>query len=271
MSLPSYAPTSTTSYTPANRNVNQFHQEVTKNSLIKTNLHKVVYESLAEIYSIIAALQVLETSFLKDYVTEKEKYTSTALRLISQYQIIIRDLDEDKQKRDFLSSLFDRPNLQLDSEDGRFLHFFTSKYDLHAALAVKRLKVGLPATIEHLTNPMLQPDSTSGRNTPSKAGGRLVAQATGNFITCMDALKLNYKTKYQLHPLLSKLVISLNELHSSPDDGGNAIEFTGKSKLVNWLIKLNNLLDSEELSQQDIDSFLEDLDTAYKGFFTSLE
>ena len=99
----------------------------------------------------------------------------------------------------------------------------------------------------------------------------MVAQATGNFITGMDALKLNYRTKYQLHPLLSNLVISLNELHNSPENGGSTIEFPGKSKLVTWLIKLNNLLESEELSQQDVDTFLEDLDTAYKGFFTSLE
>lgn len=271
MSLPSYAPTSTTSYTPGARNANQFHQEVTRNSLIKSALHKTVYESLSEIYSIIAALQVLETSFLKDYITDREKYTSTALRLISQFQIIIRDFDEDGQKKEFLSTHFNRPNLQLDSEDGQFLDALTTKYDLHAALAVKRLKVGLPATIEHLKNPVLQQQSTSGRNTPTRAGGKMVAQATGNFITCMDALKLNYRTKYQLHPLLSNLVISLNELHNSPENGGSTIEFPGKSKLVTWLIKLNNLLESEELSQQDVDTFLEDLDTAYKGFFTSLE
>lgn len=269
MGLPSYAPTSTTSYTPASRNVGQFHQEVNRNSLIKSSLHKTVLESLSEVYSIIAALQVLETSFIKDYITDKEKYTSTALRLISQYQIIIRDFEDDAQKKEFLATHFDRPDLKLDSDDGQFLEVFATRYNIHAALAVKRLKVGLPATIEHLNNPVLH-QSESGTSTPTRAGGKLVAQATGNFITCMDALKLNYKTKFQLHPLLSNLVISLNELHNAAESG-SSIEFPGKSKLVNWLIKLNNLLETEELTQQDTDTFLADLDTAYKGFFTSLE
>ena len=78
----------------------------------------------------------------------------------------------------------------------------------------------------------------------------------------MDAVKLNYKTRDQLHPLLSDLVVNLNEFNET-------IEFNGKSKLINWLIKINNL--EKELSQEDSDLFLNDLDTAYKGFYESLE
>ena len=109
----------------------------------------------------------------------------------------------------------------------------------------------MPATIEQING-----------NQPTSASARLVAEITGNFITCMDAVKLNYKSKEQLHPLLSDLVVNLNELNEE-------LQFTGKSKLVNWLIKINNL--QTELTQEEADSFLNDLDIAYKGFYTTLE
>lgn len=83
----------------------------------------------------------------------------------------------------------------------------------------------------------------------------------------MDALKLNYKTKDQLHPLLSDLVVNLNDLI---DANHKMIDFEGKSKLVNWLIRLNNLGDGR-LDEGESDKFLEDLDVAYKGFYSELE
>lgn len=81
---------------------------------------------------------------------------------------------------------------------------------------------------------------------------------------------MNYNTKEQLHPLLSNLVISLNDLVTRENDSSAPIEFVGKSKLVGWLIKLNNLGESE-LPLEEVDLFLADLDGAYKGFYDSLE
>ncbi|CAG85376.2 DEHA2B09636p [Debaryomyces hansenii CBS767] len=275
-SPPSYAPTSTSSYTPSNANHIKYHREIDKSAVIKSPLHKNIYDSLAEIYSIVTVMEMIEKSFLKDYITDKDKYTSTTLRLINQYQIIIKGFQEDQSKQTILADIV--PGASVDSDD--FSEKLANTYNLHAPLAIKRLQTGVPVTIEHLGT---QVESSShpthnisnvNTSTNTKASGRLVAEVTGNFITCMDALKLNYKTKDQLHPLLSDLVVSLNDLvtmnDSNDENNGKTIEFPGKSKLISWLIKLNNLED-QELVQSDIDTFLNDLDSAYKNFYTSLE
>ena len=267
-SPPSYAPTATTSFTPSNQT--GYHTEVTRSSIIKSPLHKNVYESLAEIFSILPTLEMLENSFLKDYVTDKDRFTATSYRLINQYQLIVKGFlgdDVVKVLSDVVAPL--TPDLL------NFLAVFTQKFHLQCPLAVKRLQVGIPATIEHLN---VHVDSSSHPGAaniaaPSAAvpatstSARLVAEITGNFITCMDALKLNYKTKDQLHPLLSDLVVNLNDLI---DGNHKMIDFQGKSKLVNWLIRLNNLGD-EKLDEGESEQFLEDLDVAYKGFYSELE
>ncbi|CCG25645.1 Vps28 protein [Candida orthopsilosis Co 90-125] len=247
---PEYAPTASTSFTISSKS-SKFNQELTRSSLIKSPSNKSIYNSLAEISSILLSIEMLENSFIKDYITDKEKYTSTAYRLIYQYQIIIKGFDE--LKLPVLRELM--PDLSSDLSN--FLDLFTSKFNLNCTQAVNRLLSGVPSTIDHVSGA-----SDSGINTGNKANARLIAEITGNFITCMDAVKLNYKTRDQLHPLLSDLVVNLNEFNES-------IEFNGKSKLINWLIKINN--SEKELSQEDSDSFLNDLDIAYKGFYTSLE
>jgi ESCRT-I complex subunit VPS28 len=239
---------------------------------MKTPMHQSIYESLSEIYSIIPTLEVIEVSFLKDFVTDKEKYTSTSLRLINQYHMILATFIEDGEpKLSLLKQLIDSNNVKLSIPDlDNFLPCLVEKFHINCPLAVKRLQLGIPATIQHLTT-KVESSSHPSNNThggSSATSSRLVAQITGNFITCMDAVKLNYNTKQQLHPLLSELVVNLNDLvEASPDH--NSIDFKGKSKLVSWLIKLNNA--TESISEEECNTFLNDLDVAYKGFFTTLE
>lgn len=257
---PEYAPTASTSFTISSKST-QFNQEITRSSLIKSPSNKPVYNSLAEISSILTSIEMFENSFLKDYTTDKEKYTSTAYRLIYQYQIIIKGFDESKLP--VLKSLFSNLNPDLSN----FLALFTSKFNINCPQAVNRLLSGVPSTIDHLAistsgGGAAANAATANATATTRANARLIAEITGNFITCMDAVKLNYKTRDQLHPLLSDLVVNLNEFNET-------IEFNGKSKLINWLIKINNL--EKELSQEDSDLFLNDLDTAYKGFYESLE
>ncbi|EEQ40041.1 putative vacuolar sorting-associated protein [Clavispora lusitaniae] len=264
---PAYAPTSASSYTPAGNGTN-FHQEITRASVLTSPIHKAVYESLCEIYSLATTLQVIEKSFLKDYITDKEKYTSTVMRLINQYHTLVQSLGKSPSHRNVLLEIL--PGV--DAECSNLITELQERLHFHVPLAADRLVSGIPATIEHLhtvVDSSSHPTSQS-TNTASAASARLVAEATGNFITLMDALKLNYKTKAQLHPLLSNLVISLNDLVTHENDSSTPIDFAGKSKLVGWLIKLNNLGDSE-LSAEECDSFLSDLDVAYKGFYDSLE
>jgi hypothetical protein len=57
----------------------------------------------------------------------------------------------------------------------------------------------------------------------------------------MDALKLNYKSKDQLHPHLSDLMTSLNTSMSK--------DFEGRAKIVQWLIILNQMRAADELTE----------------------
>ncbi|KAG7193592.1 Vacuolar protein-sorting-associated protein 28 [Scheffersomyces spartinae] len=270
----SYAPTSTTAYsTSDNSNVN-YHQEISKNQLLKNSIQRSVYEAFAEIYSIVTVLEMIENAFVKDFVTDKEKYTNTSLRLINQYQILSKGILEDPQKLEYAKADLITPLANLPIDLGvDFPDLFCIKYNLTSCShAVKRLKTGVPLTIEHLSVQLSHAGTGTTTNGGAPTGAanstgsaRLVAEITGSFITIMDALKLNYKTKEQLHPLLSDLVVGLNDLVNNEQ----ALEFHGKSKLVGWLIKLNNLNDSE-LTEEEISQFLDDLDIAYKGFYTSL-
>lgn len=284
-SPPSYAPTSTTSYAPAsNENHIKYHQEITKSSILKLSQHKSVYDSLAEVYSIVTVLEMIENSFLKDFIMEKDKYTSTVLRLLNQYLIILKTFENGAGSDNGTSGILDSILVGRLPDNSNFLKLFVAKFNLQKCnLSVQRLEAGIPATIEHLGMQVQSSSSATASSGSDKRSARLVAEVTGNFITCMDALKLNYKSKEQLHPLLSNLVVSLNDLvmakasSSSSALGGSdsthptSLEFVGKSKLVSWLIKLNGFDQGQALNQDEIDSFLNDLDIAYKGFYTSLE
>lgn len=212
--------------------------------LYETTKQREFWESLAEIYSIIVALDKLERAFLKDSVASQE-YTPICLRLLAQYNTILKNTDVAAEFVD--------------------LDTFMNKYHMSHPHARQRLEIGVPATVENQTSAAPMP-SSSGTDTPTGSGvsGRAVAEATGAFITTMDGLKLGYKAKDQLHPLLSELMTSVNRVT-------NAADFDGRAKIVQWLIKLNQMKVNEELSEEDVRQLLFDLDNAYKSFYTTLQ
>ncbi|GEQ71056.1 hypothetical protein JCM33374_g4737 [Metschnikowia sp. JCM 33374] len=282
---PPYAPTTTSSYAPATENSHvNFHEEISRASIIPTSIHKAVYDALGELYSILTVTQMVEAAFIKDFILDKEKYTATVMRLVNQSQILRESFRASPTHEQIVSEIL--PGL--DQNHTNLLAELAAKFNLHAPLAVDRLSKGVPATIEHFHKHVERADSApaansvapnasgagpalSGASKSSAASARLVAEATGNFITLMDAVKLNYNTKPQLHPLLSNLVLSLNEMVTRENTRAVTHEFPGKSKLVSWLIKLNNLAEDDVLSADDSEVFLQDLDESYRGFYDSLE
>lgn len=96
----------------------------------------------------------------------------------------------------------------------------------HAA-AAHRLRVGVPATVEH---------ATAASSTSSSERAKWVAETTQGFITFMDALKLKLRAKDQLHPLLSDLMSS----YSRFSDGGNGEQQDGvgqgRAKVLHWCV-----------------------------------
>lgn len=78
-----------------------------------------------------------------------------------------------------------------------------------------------------------------------------------NFITFMDALKLRLRAKDQLHPLLTDLMQSYSRFCSLSASGAgagadesNAPEWEGRPKMLQWLITLNRMRASEEISDE---------------------
>ncbi|KAN0076802.1 Vacuolar protein sorting-associated [Tylopilus felleus] len=127
---------------------------------------------------------------------------------------------------------------------------FMTRYRMDTPAALHRIQVGVPATVEH--------SSEAGPET-----GKWIAETTQNFITFMDALKLRLRAKDQLHPILQELVTGYARFKGSKD-------WEGRSRMVSWLITLNGMKASEEITEEQSRQLLFDVDHAYAEFFRSL-
>lgn len=106
-----------------------------------------------------------------------------------------------------------------------------------------------------------------GHLTPSTyqantASGSQILTATENFITFLDALKLNMLSKSDLHPLLAELIQSVNQV--TPAD------FDGRPVIVKWLIRLNSMKAQEELGNEEARELAFEIEHAYRGFKSTL-
>ncbi|KAL4774658.1 VPS28 protein-domain-containing protein [Aspergillus nidulans var. acristatus] len=236
-----YAPTPY-SYTPntaRSASIN-LDEEV---KLASSSAERDLYESLAEIYSIIVTLDGLEKAYIKDVVTEAE-YTETCTRLLKQYK---SSLGDDTVAREFVD-----------------LETFKRTWDLECPRATERLRIGMPATVEQASHS--GPSTNKAPGTTGSAGGAsgsLILTATENFITFLDALKLNMVSKDALHPLLSEVIQSVNKVTD--------VDFENRGKIIQWLITLNQMRATEELGEEQARELSFDIESAYQGFKSTLD
>ena len=80
----------------------------------------------------------------------------------------------------------------------------------------------------------------------------------------MDALKLSQRAKDELYPILQELMTGLARFKGTKD-------LEGRSRLVAWLITLNGMKASDEITDDQSRQLLFDVDHAYSEFFRSLE
>ncbi|THH17213.1 hypothetical protein EW146_g3554 [Bondarzewia mesenterica] len=185
--------------------------------------------------------------------SEREKYESLA----TLYGIIVAlDYLERAYVRDSVTAVEYSPactrllsqcktTLRLVGEDVPSIEQFMSRYRMDHPAALHRLQVGVPATVEH--------SSEAGPET-----GKWVAETTQSFITFMDALKLRLRAKDQLHPILQELVTGYARFKGSKD-------WEGRSKMVGWLITLNGMKASEEITEEQSRQLLFDVDHAFRS------
>ena len=82
--------------------------------------------------------------------------------------------------------------------------------------------------------------------------------ATEDFITFQDGVRLGYSSKDLLHPLLTSVIQSVSKVTDT--------EFEGRGNIVKWLIKLNQMRASEQLSDEELRECLSNIEEAYSGF-----
>ncbi|CDZ98020.1 Vacuolar sorting protein VPS28 [Phaffia rhodozyma] len=198
--------------------------------LYTTPAERELYDSLATLFSIVVSLEYLERAYVRDSISAKE-YTPACTRLLSQYKGILKLVPE----REFPS-----------------LEAFMERFRMDNPAAVHRLKLGVPATVEH----------SSGDNNGGETG-KSVAEVTQSFITLLDALKLNMRAKDQLHPYLSDLMAGYSRFKASA-------EWEGRGRILHWLITLNALSASDEITDEQSRQMLFDIEQAYNEFFRSL-
>ena len=224
---PAYAPTPY-SYTPASSlsaTINLDEEVKLSNSTAERDL----YESLAEIYSIVVTLDALERAYLRDSIPEAE-YTEACGRLIKQYKSNLADETVSRAFGD--------------------LETFKRDWDIECPRATERLKVGLPATVE-------QPAHKS-RPQGNAAQATSIVAASENFITLLDAIKIGMVSKDTLHPILVETIQAVNKVTDQ--------DFEGKERIVHWLIALNQMKVSQELDQDQARELEFDMQRAYSGF-----
>ena len=239
---PSYAPVYASNYIPPTTTIN-LDQEV---KLTDSSSERDLLDSLAELYSIIRTLDGLEKAFQKDALSEVE-YTSLSTKLIKQYSHILADKSVDSEFQD--------------------LDTFLRTWDLSCPRAAETLRTGLPRTdtfsqahnfSQNQSQSQISGDNSGKIGVSGNVSGSLILAATENFITFLDALKLNYVTKAALHPLLSEVIQSVNKVTNQ--------DFEHRGKIIQWLITLNQMRTTEELSEEQAGDLAFDMEQAYNGF-----
>ncbi|ORY85576.1 vacuolar protein sorting-associated, partial [Protomyces lactucae-debilis] len=227
------------------------------------------YDTLAVIYGILVSLEFLERAYVRDAVT-LEQYDAACLRLLSQYR----------------TGLTTTPRVADAFENG--LDGFMAKYRVSFPLAAARIRQGQPAGLltesiqsaqqeearaaelaaaeaeqkaaqlaEEKQRKEKQVKKAAMRSKKGSAAAR-VAETVQCFITLMDALKLSFRAKDQLHPLLADLMTSFDE-----EQEETIPDFPGKPKLVKWLIRTNQMKASEELSEEEVRDLFFEIESMY--------
>jgi len=195
------------------------------------------YDDLADLFSIIKTTEHLEKAYTMDAVTNEE-YTKACLKLISQFRSTETALKTDGT---------------LTNTDE-----FLKTYQMDCPRAVERLlRTGGPATTLH---------NTADTNNKQDAA-RVVAETTQLLITAQNALELaqdNTVAVDEIHPYLSDAMDSLTRVPNLPAN------FEPSEKLKKWLIDLNQMRASDELSEEQFRQLKHDLETAYNLFFQFL-
>lgn len=206
-----------------------FTQEI---KLYDNNEERKHWDRLADLYATISVTEALETLYSRDAIAPKE-YEVACSRLISQF------------KADETALVGSKKIVSADA--------FYCEYQMDFPRAYERLfRAGVPATMLHAPRDD-RPDHV------------VVADTVRDFITAMDAIKLDTRAKDQVQPYIVDLLTSLGKMSGLPPD------FEGTVKMKLWLQKLNLMSASSELGEEEARQLLFDLESSYGAFSRHLQ
>ncbi|CAG8958946.1 hypothetical protein HYFRA_00012942 [Hymenoscyphus fraxineus] len=203
--------------------------------LAETRAERDLQDSLAEVFSIIITLDETEKAYLKDAIPESD-YTEICGRLLNQYKAILAD---EAVAREFVD-----------------LETFKNEWDMEVPRATERIRIGMPSTTTATSYTEAAPST-------GESNGKRILEATQDFITFLDAVRLGLLAKDQLHPLLRDVIQSVNKVTNN--------DFEGRGKIVQWLITLNQMKATEEVSEDQARELELDMNAAYQGFKETLK
>src|SRR6516225_3616535 len=120
---------------------------------------------------------------------------------------------------------------------------------LEVPRATERIRVGMPSTA-------VTASSGAAHAAAGNTSGALILEATQDFITFLDAVRLGLLAKDQLHPLLTDVIQSVNKVTDR--------DFENRGKIVQWLITLNQMKATEVLSEPQVRELELDINAAYQ-------
>nr|XP_027206163.1 vacuolar protein sorting-associated protein 28 homolog [Dermatophagoides pteronyssinus] len=148
--------------------------------LYRTAREREHYDNMADLFSVINTLNLLEKAYIRDSITSKE-YTATCSKLLVQLNVAFN---------------------QVKSDEFPTIETFMNKFRFDCPAALERIREGRPITIK------------DDKGNTSKC----IADIVSLFITITDRLRLNMKSMDELQPDIKDLYDTMNRLTLLPQD-----------------------------------------------------
>jgi len=258
-------------------------QELPLIKIGQSSSERAYYEQLSDLFSIIVTTEHIEKAYVRDAISEQD-YTECCRKLIAQFKTLRNALDESAGNAHGNNDGGGGgdSNSSASSSSDHDLQRFCSEYGLDGCkAAIRRLTVGIPATLMHGKSgsgggggaglhgsaSMDSAAGSSGGGSGSSFSGVgssamqvAVFHSVQHFITMMDSLKLELRAVDELHPTLSELVDCLIQVPGLPSDH-ESLERTRS-----WLTQLYQMKAYDKLSEEQARQMSFDLDRAYNAF-----
>uniref|UniRef100_A0A1I7UZU3 Vacuolar protein sorting-associated protein 28 homolog n=2 Tax=Caenorhabditis tropicalis TaxID=1561998 RepID=A0A1I7UZU3_9PELO len=192
--------------------------------LFENHSEREQMENLSELFAVLNALEHLEKMYSRDHVTADD-YKTECFKLIDQYKVTMRLV-----------------------HGATSIEEFAKKYRLHCPAAIERIREGRPITVKDDQGNAL----------------KHIASIVEQFITNLDALRLNTRAVDDLYPGLDDLYNAINTTSRVP------IDAVVSTKVKKWHDRLSSMAASDEISDDEARQMAFDIESAYQAFNKAL-